>query len=89
MKNQDEVEGGEYQWEDIYPELVNKLRWGVQTTFSQEGASFSYSDAQRIATVLSGDAIDLLKASKSSPEVLASTSAIRTFYTQRKIDTLT
>jgi len=69
--------GGEYAWEDLYPELVNKFRWAITTTFGTPASRYPYGDAQRIATVLSQDAIDLIKTSTAAPGVLGTTATIR------------
>ena len=44
---------GEYAWDDIYPELVNKIRWAICTAFSTPESRYPFSIAQKLATVLS------------------------------------
>jgi len=75
-----------YNWDDVYPELVNKMRWSLQTAFSMEGFNFPYSTAQRISTVLSQDAVELMKCARSSEDVLSTTDTIRGFYAQTRVD---
>lgn len=76
---------GEYVWEDLYPELVNKIRWAITTAFGTPASRYPYGVAQRIATVLSQDVIDLIKLSQEEPGVLSSTSTIRGHFTQASI----
>jgi len=68
---------GEYVWEDVYPELVNKIRWAICTTFGTPASRYPYGVAQRIATVLAQDAMDTIKLSLTEPGVLLSTGSIR------------
>lgn len=77
------------QWQDLYPELVNKLRWAIHSTMTQEstvGSKLVYQDCQRIATVLSQEVIDLVKLWSEQPMVLGSTSTIRGFFDQVRVD---
>lgn len=67
----------QHRWEDLYPELVNKIRWAITTTFGTPASRYPYGVAQRIATVLSQDVIDLIKLSMEEPGVLSSTATIR------------
>jgi len=76
-------------WDDLYPELVNKMRWAVQTTFTTGELSFPYGTAQKVATVLAQDVVDIMKLSASEPAVLDSTGSIRAFYAQKQVDGLT
>lgn len=77
---------GEYEWDEIYPELVNKIRWAICTAFGTPESRFPYGMAQKLATVLSQDAIELIKCSITEPGVLSATSSIRGFRDQRRID---
>lgn len=73
---------GEYAWEDIYPELVNKIRWAITTAFSTPASRYPYGVAQRVATVVSQDVIELIKLSQAEPGVLGTTGTIRGFQRQ-------
>lgn len=73
-------------WIEIYPELVNKFRWAIQTSLSSESIRFPYPASQALATVLSQDAISVAKCSLVTPGVLASTKTIRGFFQQLEID---
>lgn len=77
---------GEYAWEDIYPELVNKIRWAISTAFGTPGSRYPFGVAQKIATVVSQDVIDLIKLSREEPGVLASTDTIRGHQRQTTVD---
>lgn len=77
---------GVFKWEDIYPELVNKLRWSIATCFSTPESRFPYQDSQKIATVYAQEIIELLKVFSTEPGVLATTATIRGFSNQRVLD---
>lgn len=68
-----------YDWKDLYPELVNKIRWAICSTLKTPGSNYPYSLAQPLATVLSGYAIDTAKQEQESPGSTQSTSMIRSF----------
>lgn len=65
------------RWKDIYPELVNKFRWSIQTAFGDEKERFGYVLSQHLATVLAQDALEVIKAGQSHPEILYSTHTMR------------
>lgn len=73
-------------WEDVYPELVNKMRWAISTAFSMKGSNFPYSGSQKLATVLSQDAIEMVKLSYESPSLLIKTGNIRSALDQLRAD---
>lgn len=76
---------GEYEWADIYPELVNKIRWAITTALGTPASRYPFGVAQKIAVVLSQDVIDLIKCSMEEPGVLASTATIRGFQRQTTV----
>ena len=73
-------------WEDVYPELVNKIRWAISTSFSMKGSSYPYSASQKLATVLSQDAIEMVKLGYESPSLLNKTGNIRSALDQVRAD---
>jgi len=75
-----------WNWRDKYPELINKMRWSIHSTFGGSESSLTYTEAQLLATVLSQDVIDLLKLSILEPGVLAQTTSIRSYLSQKVID---
>lgn len=75
-----------YEWADIYPELVNKIRWAVQTTLSTSAYKYPFPEAQAVATVLAQDVVELHKLSATEKDVLSGTGTIRGFFTQRAVD---
>lgn len=75
----------EYAWNDIYPELVNKLRWAICTSVKTPASNYPYSTAQRVATVLAQDTIDLLRLATEEPGVLGSLKTIRGFFVQERV----
>jgi len=74
------------EWVDVYPELVNKIRWAIQTALSSGSTRFPYQASQVLATVLSQDVIAVVKCSTSAPGVLATTGTIRGFFQQTSLD---
>lgn len=66
-----------YVWQDIYPELVNKLRWAICSSFTTPESNYPYGDGQAIATVLSQLIIDLVKEGLESPGLTVSTAGVR------------
>jgi len=76
----------DYKWDEIYPELVNKIRWAICTTLGTPGSKYPFGVAQKIATVLSQDVIDLIKTSVVAPGVLGSTGTIRGHQAQIRSD---
>jgi len=65
------------QWKDIYPELVNKLRWAICTAVKTPESNYPYGVAQRIATVLAQDAVAIIQLGEEHPEILSSPASIR------------
>lgn len=74
-----------YNWEDIYPELVNKLRWAICTSLKTPGSNYPYSAGQAIATVLAQEVIDVAKMAIDNPGVLGSPGTVRSFLIQEVI----
>lgn len=76
---------GKYNWGDIYPELVNKIRWAVCTAFKTPGSNYPFSSGQVIATVYASAIIEIVRAAEEAPGLLGSTSLLRGFLTQERI----
>lgn len=74
------------KWVDIYPELVNKIRWAIQTALSSGSTRYPYRESQVLATVLSQDVINVVKSSSVTPGVLESPGTIRGFFQQTELD---
>jgi hypothetical protein len=56
------------QWEEVYAELLNKIRWSISTTTADRGAiSCSFQEAQSVAGVCAGDVLHLLKLKAATP----------------------
>lgn len=72
-------------WKDLYPELVNKIRWAIVSSSPSAGDNISYQEAQHLATVISQDVIAIWKTHATSPKVLGSTTTVRDFYKQDAI----
>lgn len=75
-----------YVWADVYPELVNKVRWAICTSLKTRASNYPYTLGQALATVLSGFAIDIAKQEIESPGSTQSTSLIRALLSQWKAD---
>ncbi len=74
------------EWQELYPELVNKLRWAISTTFGDDADRYPFGDSQRIATVFAQEIVELVKCAQNSPGVLAHTALIRGFRQQNEVD---
>lgn len=74
-----------YAWDDIYPELVNKLRWAICTSLKTPASNFPYGTGQTIATVTAQSIIDLVKTSMEEPGVLGSTQTVRGYFRQVEV----
>lgn len=74
------------EWAEVYPELVNKFRWALQSSLSEGSTKYDYRASQVLATVLSQDAIAVVKCATSAPGVLASTKTVRGFFQQTELD---
>lgn len=66
-----------YNWADCYPELVNKIRWAICTTFKTPESNYPYSAGQAIATVFAQSILETVKLAVSEPGVVGSTSTVR------------
>ena len=77
----------EYVWKDIYPELVNKLRWAICTAVKTPDSNYPYSTAQKVATVLAQDTIDLLRTAIDEPGCIGSIPRIRQTLLQERVTT--
>lgn len=73
------------EWKDLYPELVNKIRWAIVSSLRNQGSSISYTEGQHLATVLSQDVLEIAKVYHTSPGVLSSTGTVRGFYQQTAV----
>lgn len=66
------------QWEQIYAELLNKIRWAIASTAAGQGYNYTYQDSIALATVLSGDALKFMKLKEEKPDLRATAKEIRT-----------
>jgi len=58
------------QWEMLYAELSNKIRWAIGTSVGATGSfNLSYREQQDIAHVLAGDLLACLKAKDETPDL--------------------
>jgi len=73
------------RWADAYPELVNKFRWAISTTFGTAESRYPFQDSQTIATVFSQEVLDLVKLAEEVPGVLYSTDTVRSYFQQQRM----
>ena len=70
------------KWEDAYPELVNKIRWAISTTFATAQSRYPFRASQAVATVLAQEILELIKAGEEIPGLLDTTNTIRSYLQQ-------
>ena len=65
------------QWEQVYAELLNKIRWSIASTMTGQGFNCSYQESIALASVLAGDALRLIKLRQQKPELRMSVEEVR------------
>lgn len=75
-------------WNDIYPELVNKLRWSISTAFATPESNYPFRDSQAMATVFAQEIVDLVKLAQTEPGVTMTPGSIRGWKAQKVLDRL-
>jgi len=65
------------EWEQIYAELLNKIRWSVASTAANIPVNYSYQDSIALSKVLAGDALKLMKAREEKPDLRFTTESVR------------
>jgi len=73
------------KWEDAYPELVNKIRWAISTTFATTQSRYPFQASQALATVFAQEILDLVKEGERTPGLLSATGTIRSYRQQLPI----
>lgn len=77
-------ESGSPEWDDIYAELKNKLRWAVGTTTAETGViSLSYRSQTAIAGILAQDVLSLLKRMHEKPDLAIDPANARILLSER------
>lgn len=79
----------DYAWKDIYPELVNKVRWAICTSVKTPESNYPYTAAQRVATVLAQDIVELLRLAVDEPGVVGSIATVRNALLQERVVDIT
>lgn len=57
------------EWEQIYAELQNKIRWAIATTCSNAAYNLAFSEAKAMSSLASGDVLAALKAKHRTPDL--------------------
>ncbi len=65
------------EWEVVYAELLNKVRWSISSTASSAGFNYSFQDSMALAHVLAGDGLKLMKVRDKAPDYQFEPKAIR------------
>lgn len=78
-----------YNFEDCYPELVNKLRWAICSTFKTRESNYPYGAGQALATVFSQSIVEIVKLAVEEPGVVGSPSTVRNFFQTQELLTKT
>jgi len=59
-------------WDNIYRELTNKIRWAISTTVNDNGlTSMGFREAMELAKLASGDTLPVLKERERSVDTLS------------------
>jgi len=62
-------------WEPIYAELANKLRWSISSTARAAGFNYSFQESMALANYAAGDILRQMKAKNAKPDFMLNTSA--------------
>ncbi len=72
------------EWEPIYAELQNKIRWSISSTARSAGFNYSFQDSLALATWAAGDALKLMKVRDQKGDYLFNHKAIKNILTNGK-----
>jgi len=56
------------QWEAIYAELANKLRWSISHTGANAGINYTFQESMNAANYVAGDLLKLMKIKAEKPD---------------------
>ena len=55
------------QWDFVYAELTNKIRWAISSTASQIPLTIPFRDVMSVAGQFAGDVLPILKLMEEKP----------------------
>tara|TARA_Y100001951_G_C11169277_1_gene199308 strand:- start:423 stop:641 length:219 start_codon:yes stop_codon:yes gene_type:complete len=61
------------EWEPIYAELANKMRWAIASTAQAAGQNYTFTETMAVANYCAGDVLKFMKLKEQSPDVRALT----------------
>jgi len=64
------------EWEQIYAELLNKIRWSIASTASGV-FNYSYTETVALAGVCAGDVLKLMKLKEEKPDLRFTSDGVR------------
>ena len=56
------------EWEPIYAELANKLRWSISSTAAAAGLNYTFAESMACANFAAADLIKLMKVKVEKPD---------------------
>jgi len=56
-------------WEEIYAELLNKIRWSIASTVSGQGINIPFRTSKGMASLFASDVLRLLKLLEEKPNL--------------------
>ncbi len=56
------------EWEPIYAELANKIRWAISSTGDSAGISYTYRESMAAANMAAGDLLRIMKVKWEKPD---------------------
>jgi hypothetical protein len=74
------------EWEIIYAELSNKLRWSISSTADAAGFNWSFRESQSVANLLASDALNVMKMRDKNPDTELTTAALKVWLDGKKLD---
>ncbi len=62
------------EWEPIYAELANKIRWAISSTGDSAGISYTYRESMAAANFSASDLLRMMKVKWEKPDFRLTTS---------------
>lgn len=56
-------------WEEVYAEMLNKIRWSIASTVSGAGINIPFRTSRGLAGLFAGDVLRLLKLLEDKPNL--------------------
>ena len=61
------------EWQPIYAELANKLRWSISSTAAAAGINYTFQESMACANFAAGSLLDLMKLKAGDPDLMVNT----------------